>query len=250
MTRYLTPSKVALLALVSVYTDGVIPNSEIVSVLSFLISHLLPLDPSTNEAKADPKLHTVPIEEIETATLGLASSVPGRTVWDHFLKKIWQIDCVDALDEFFSTVSGLLVKKREEQVNDRDNGIVSESTSMRLSRSSPLGTFVRRAQLEFTRLQFHDAVALWKRFIKYRLPTYHVWAKRNPLENKATIDTNLVELEVDLASPLATVAYGNMNEDIDREIGMSNKDMERLLEFQIGEIQSIYHPYIYLSFSC
>lgn len=237
MSRYLTPSKIALLCLVSVYTEGVVPHSSVLHVLSFLVSCLSPLAPESGANSS------VSIADIEETLSGQASSVPGRSVWDLFLRKIWGIDSCDALELFFSDISALLAKTRDEQLRDRDNGLAPESAggSMRLSRCSPLGVFVRRAQLESTRLQFHDSVRLWKGFVKYRLPSYGAWARKNPAEEQATVDINLLELGLDVKSPLARVAYGNIeDEDEEQEVPfVSTKDVERLLEFQIGELQSM-----------
>ncbi|KAL1959613.1 hypothetical protein VTO42DRAFT_1648 [Malbranchea cinnamomea] len=244
MTRYLTPSKVALLALVTIYTDGAVPNSAIVPVLSFLVSHLLPLDYSA--LMKCPKLegvekdgdHTVPLKEFEQATAFLPSSIPGRTIWDILLTRLWAFDCFDTLDEFFSGLSDIVVKSREEQIRDRNHGIVSEPGRMRLGRASPLGTFVRRAQLEYTKIRFGDAVQLWRAFISYRMPTYKSWAKRNPSGAQAMVDANLASLGVELESPLARVVYGDLEEGNDIRMSLSAKDIERLLEFQVGQLQS------------
>ncbi|KAG5292406.1 anaphase-promoting complex protein [Histoplasma ohiense] len=243
MTRYLTPSRISLLALVSVYAEGVVPNSAIIPVLSFLVSHLLPPQPSTqhltsSNTTTQDSNHAIPIQDFEAATSSLASSIPGRTVWDLLLKKLWKLGCSDALDEFFAGILTMLTKTREDQINDRNNGIAPQTGRMMISRTSLLGMFVRRAHLEYTRLQFHDAVALWRGFIKYRLPTYQLWAKRNPLDSQIAVDVNLVELGLDLTSPLVKVVYGALEEGKDVEVGMSTRDIERLLDFQVGEMQS------------
>jgi anaphase-promoting complex subunit 5 len=240
MSRYLTPSKVALLCLASLYTDGVIPNTSAVSVLSFLVLQILPLgslDATSLSFKYD-KNHAVSIQEFEEALSVHSSSVPGRSVWDLFLKKLWALDCCDALEVFFGRVSSMLVKTREEQIRDRDNGILPQPGKMLLSRCSPLGVFVRRSRLEFTRLQFQDSVKLWKAFIKYRLPTYRAWARKNPADNQTPIDINLVALGLDGSSHLSQILYGNVEDDSDNEHSISTKDVERLLEFQVGEMQS------------
>lgn len=110
---------------------------------------------------------------------------------------------------------------------------------MKFSRSSPLGAFVRRTQLEFIRLQFHDAVGLWTHFVKYRMSTYKAWAKRNPADAQTTVDVNLVELGIGLTSPLGRVVYGDLEEKGEEDEGyVSTRDVERLLEFQVGEMQS------------
>ncbi|KAB8240399.1 anaphase-promoting complex subunit Apc5 [Aspergillus flavus] len=237
MSRFLTPSKVALLCLISIYTEGVIPNSSAVHVLSFLVASLSPLDADPSSSKNWKAQYSASITDLEGALSTHSSSIPGRTIWDLFLKKVWSIDSCDALEVFFSNVLDLLVKSREEQIRDRDNGLATELGCMRLSRCSPLGAFVRRAQLEFTRLQFHDSVKLWKGFVKYRLPTYHAWARRNPFGEQAMVDMNLLELGLDTGSQLAQVAYGNIEDDLEEDNYVSTKDVERLLEFQIGELQ-------------
>ena len=238
MSRFLTPSKVALLCLISIYTEGVIPNSSAVHVLSFLVASLSPLDADSGSSKDWKAQYSASITDLEGALSTHSSSIPGRSIWDLFLKQVWSIDSCDALEVFFSNVLDLLVKSREEQIRDRDNGLAPELGCMRLSRCSPLGAFVRRAQLEFTRLQFHDSIKLWKGFVKYRLPTYHAWARRNPFGEQAMVDVNLLELGLDTDSQLAQVAYGNI-EDLEEDGHVSTKDVERLLEFQIGELQSM-----------
>ncbi|KAL1999272.1 hypothetical protein VTN02DRAFT_4743 [Thermoascus thermophilus] len=241
MTRYLTPSKIALLCLVSIYAEGVIPTSSIVPILSFLVSHLFPLesgDPShlpTTRHGSD----AVAIDELNKILSAHASSVPGRSVWELFLRKIWSLDCCDALEVYFANISSVLVKTREEQVCDKENGVAPETRQMLLSRYSPLGSFVRRAQLEFTRLQFHDAVKLWESFIKYRLPTYLAWARTNTSDEITAIDANLIELGLHSRSHLAQVVYGNIEHCAEDNKGFSTKDVERLLEFQIGELQRV-----------
>jgi anaphase-promoting complex subunit 5 len=232
MTRYLTPWRISLLCLITVYTDGVVPNSSAIHVLSFLTSGLFPLDPADKQWEK----HYLPsITELEEVLSGHQSSVPGRTLWDLFLKKIWSLDSLDALEEFFSDVlPSLLSKTREQLMQDRDNGLAPEDEGMQLSRSSPLGAFVRRAYLEYTRLQFHDSVKLWSGFVKYRLPTYHMWARRNPYHEQAPIDVNLLESN----SYLSQVVYGNIEDDEEEEGVVSVKDAERLVEFQVGELQS------------
>ncbi|KAF9888439.1 Anaphase-promoting complex subunit 5 [Aspergillus nanangensis] len=241
MSRYLTPSKTALLCLISIYTDGVVPNSSAIDVLSFLVSCLSSLKPGSPRSPFDKweNQYSVSITDFEDALSTRPSSIPGRSVWDLFLRKVWSIDSCDALEDFFANVSDMLVKTREEQMRDRDNGLAPEVGCMRLSRCSPLGAFVRRAQLEFTRLQFHDSVKLWKGFVQYRLSTYRAWAKRNPSNEQSIVDINLPMLGLDTSSSLAQVAYGCVGDDAEDESYISTKDVERLLEFQIGELQRL-----------
>lgn len=235
MARYLTPWRISLLCLITVYTDGLVPNSSAIHVLSFLTASLFPPD------QADKQLNNrcLPtIAELEELLLGYESSIPGRTLWDLFLKKLWCLDSLDALEVFFDDVlPSLLSKTREQLIQDRDNGLAPDVEDMRLSRTSPLGMFVRRAYLEYTRLQFHDSVKLWSGFVRYRLPTYHMWARKNPHDEQAPVDINLLDHGLDPSSYLSRVVYGNIEEDSEDEGTVSVQDAERLVEFQVGELQ-------------
>src|SRR6185437_5146035 len=44
MSRYLTPAKIGLLALIELYTEGDVPSESTIPVLSFLTSHLIDSD--------------------------------------------------------------------------------------------------------------------------------------------------------------------------------------------------------------
>ncbi|KAJ5886432.1 uncharacterized protein N7473_009106 [Penicillium subrubescens] len=237
MTRYLTPWRISLLCLITVYTDGLVPNSSAIDVLSFLTAGLFPLDPADKQWEK----HYLPrITEIEEVLSGHESSVPGRSLWDLFLKKIWSLDSLDALEVFFNDeIPSLLTKTREQLIQDRDHGLAPENEGMRLSRSSPLGAFVRRAYLEYTRLQFHDSVTLWTGFVKYRLPTYNMWARRNASDKQDPVDINLNVHGFNSSAYLSHVVYGSIEDDEEDEGVVSVKDAERLIEFQVGELQRL-----------
>lgn len=233
----MTPSKIALLCLVTVYTDGSVSSSAIVQVLSFLLSHLFPLRPGVSlEANGADKAHTISISAFESATSSLQSDVPGRSVWDVILARLWKLDCANALEEFMDKLADIVQKPREKQLEDRAKQL-NPSRAL-LARTSPLGAFVRRARLEFTKLQFHDMLALWKSFVRYRMPTIHQLPKKNTKSVEEAVDVNLSMLGVSMSSPLARVTYGSLEDDVDTNCGISTLDMSRLLEFQVSEMQS------------
>ncbi|KAJ5884978.1 hypothetical protein N7495_009488 [Penicillium taxi] len=221
-----------------VYTDGTVPNSSALHILSFLTASLFALDPADKQWEQ----HYVPtITELEKLLSGHESSVPGRTLWDLFLKKMWHIDSLCALETFLDKgLLSLQVKTRQELIEERDNGIAPDNDAMRLSHTSPLGAFVRRSHLEFTRLKFDDLITLWTGFVKYRLPTYPKWARKNPSEDHGPIDVNHLTYGVDSGSALYQVVYGDVESDDEEENrGVSVKDAERLIEFQVTELQRL-----------
>lgn len=252
MARYLTPAKIGLLALIELYTESVVPTASAIPILSFIVSHLLPssLPKPHNTRYGAESSHgglnfIIPIEEFEKLLSAHPSAqVVGRSLWDLFLKKIWSIDSLDALHVFFERRSHLLVKTRDDVQRDADMGIPPPSQDMiLLSRTSPFGTFVRRAVLEFNRLKFHDALNLWKSFIAYRQPTLTMWRKRNPDAGHWSFDVVLQEGDEewgnDALETFSSVAYGSiLSQPGDSEGFASTDDVEKLLEFQIEQMQS------------
>lgn len=237
MSRYLTPPKISLLVLINLYCDSVVPSSATVPILSFIVSHLVPPATSNPSDRDAPKFVST-IENFENVTITHASSVPGRTLYDLFLKKLWAIDSFDALHSFFDDLSDLLVRTREQAEREAEAGISPPTDRILLSRVSPLGTFVRRAQLEFTRLQFHDASRLWMAFLKFKEPTAATWRKRNPSASATSFDVNLLSFDLEQSGLLLDVAYGPL-EDLDESSGLvSTDDVERILEFQTDRLQS------------
>ena len=240
MSRYLTPSKIGLLALVSLYVESSVPSTAIIPLLSFLVSHILPVNSaaSQNNSLLQSRHVTLTIEEFQKATISHVSGIPGRTIWDLLLDKLWKLNSFDALHSFFYNLSSLLQKTPEELQHHGNDGLNSTSNRMQLSRNSPIGLFVRRAQLEFTRLQFHDGITLWRKFVAYRAPTLPQWKRRNQAVDHMSFDANLKEENVDFGHRLTDVVYGGLAHDAEYDASISTEDVDKLLEYQIDQMQS------------
>lgn len=239
MSRYLTPSKIGLLALISLYTESVVPSAATIPVLSFLVSHILPVNStaSQNASSLQSSHVTLTIEDFQKATISHVSGIPGRTIWDLLLNKLWKLNSFDALHVFFDTLSSLLQKTTEEHQQSAEGGIESNRNHIGLSRASPTGSFVRRAQLEFARLQFHDGVTLWSNFVAYRASTLPQWKKRNQAAGHISFDANLQEEQLDLGDRLTDVVYGGLAHGAKQDASISTEDVEKLLEYQIDQMQ-------------
>ena len=238
MSRYLTPSKIGLLALVSLYTEPVVPSTAIIPLLSFIVSHVVPAEPSTSLTRVQHEELTSTIEAFQNATISLVSGIPGRTIWDLLLNKLWKINSLDALHEFFDSLASLLQKTPEETQRPGADSIDSKPNRMLLSRLSPLGAFVRRAQVEFTRLQFHDAISIWKGLIAYRAPTLAQWKKRNPTAGPTNFDVNLQAEHLGMEDRITSLAYGDPEGNVGKYTVVSTIDIEKLLDFQVERMQS------------
>lgn len=248
MPRFLTPAKIGLLALIELYTYAIVPTSATIPVLSFIIDQLLPSKSSSSNPTASESLSFLPsVKAFETllAAHPSASGVPGRTLWDYFLKKLWEIDSLDALHNFFDESSNLLVKARDEIKKDGEIGIPPPAPDMIvLSRTSPFGSFVRRAKVEFDRLPFSDSVSLWTSFVRWRQDTAAYWARRNGGLRRWTGDKALSEGEAqwgaEATEMFETIAYHDVLDGGRVEGSVSTDDVEKLLEFQVDQMQSMW----------
>ncbi|KAL8675261.1 MAG: hypothetical protein Q9168_000382 [Polycauliona sp. 1 TL-2023] len=163
-------------------------------------------------------------------------------MWDLLLKLLWTIDSLDALYVFFNELPLLLEKPVDGNTDTSDHLEHSQQKRMLFSRNSPLGAFVRRSQLEFTRLQFSDGSALWRSFIIYRAPTLAAWKRRNPAIGPYSYDSNLQAESIDPNRTLSTLVYGtlplnNSKDGMLKHGNTSTDDMEKLLEYQVSRMQ-------------
>ncbi|KAK4200260.1 putative anaphase-promoting complex subunit 5 [Triangularia verruculosa] len=262
MSRFLTPAKIGLLALIELYVEGAVPNDGIIPVINFLASNLIDCDvsqpannptPTDRWRKAESTLRlVVSIKDFETLLLPLsaADKLPGRRLWDRFLEKLWGIDSFHGLHEFFAAVPGLLCRTKEElrRFGLESEEEVQQGRRVKLGRNSPFGAFVRRANVEFVRLRFEGVTELWKVFVRYRQPTAGYWTRRHPqYGGRLSFDAVLMEGEPEWGGretdELAVVAYGKMllpvvgREGDGEALPVSTDDVEGLLEFQIEQIQ-------------
>lgn len=155
--------------------------------------------------------------------------MPGRTLLDLFLKNMWEMNSFDALHILFDNLGELLMTPPSGQEGEVQERIY-------LSKTSPLGVFVRRARLEFDRLQFEDTIALWSSFVRYRAPTAQ-WTKRLAGLAAAGIDAVVAEMGMREGDDVYEIAYGGLNEPDDSTQGVSLDDLDRILEFQLDRLQ-------------
>ena len=248
MSRYLNPSKLSLLALAWLYCTTDSPNSNfeeltpasLHSILRFIVSHILP-GTAENEARWE----ALRLSDFERILKDCPSSCwPGKSGWDIFLEKLWQdFQCLDDLYRFFKIFPyDVFEPTRAEQTrkeNDPELRDRPDLLAYPITRSSPLGVFVRRACLEFTRLQFDDTIKLWESFISYRAPTEAAWRRKHPEARDTSHSTSLLQqFGQKNDHPLNQKAYGHLEESTNGEVFASIDDVERLLEYQIEQLQS------------
>ncbi|KAI1778992.1 anaphase-promoting complex subunit 5-domain-containing protein [Hypoxylon cercidicola] len=252
MSRFINPAKIGLLALIELYIHKAVPTASIVEVLSFITSHLIDSDSLTSSS--DPESRWKRAEKTVSLVISIAdfekvlaphtaaSGIPGRSLWYAFLDRLWKIDSLHALHEFFDNCLSLLAKTKDQLRHDAELGIPAPGPEViLLARNSPFGAFVRRCQLEYTRLRFHDVSELWKDFVKYRQTTAVYYRKKTPSFQRLSFDHVLLSGENDWGKGVETVAsvtYGDMlRDDPNSTLPVSTDDIEKLLEFQIEQMQ-------------
>ncbi|KAL8691630.1 MAG: hypothetical protein Q9218_003185 [Villophora microphyllina] len=243
MSRYLTPPKIGLLAVINLYTSGVIPSSATIPILSYLSSHLLPVRSQSSAQDNEPSYSgfTVSIEQLQSATISHGSAIPGRTVWDLVLKQLWSINSLDVLHTFIDDLESLFEQSAGSSPAGDEDLASTQPKRMLLSANSPFGAFVRRTQLEFTRLQFHDATKLWKNLLIYRAPTLTFWKRRNPAAGIHSFDSNLEGSSLRGDGKIAGIIYAGLLGDVTNDVNDSTNDMENLFEYQIARMERLGH---------
>jgi anaphase-promoting complex subunit 5 len=239
MSRYLTPSKIALLALIRLYLDGTVPSSGIIPILSFLTAQLIPQSTAQDDRQAPLSIKSLSlsISDFETVTkpFEVARGMPGRFLYDALLDRLWSIDHLHALHAFFRELSAMLVDPHSTKNVAEE---AEEKPLMLLSRVSPLGIFVRRAQLEFTRLQFDDTVKLWVSYVQFRTPSEAAWRKRNPGARTNAFGSTLGMWDIGGNQSLEAIMYPSLRDGDSDGMELSTEDMERLFDFQLERLQS------------
>src|SRR5439155_4452236 len=160
--HFLTPSKIGLLALVILYTDGVLPTKSTIPFLNFVVKYILPPDTSSTSdgsaalssasSASKPASSVIALEDFQKALVVHHSIIPGRNMWDLFLKKLWEINSLDAMFLFFEGLPAMIAKTRQEKEQDAEQRLPPQDIKkMLVPRASPIGISVRRSHLEFTR---------------------------------------------------------------------------------------------------
>lgn len=254
MARYLAPSKIGLLVLIKIYLEGAVPSNAVVPVINFLATHTLDCNltspsptPADQWKRAENTIKlTLSIQHFEDLLTPFAAvdRLPGRSLWDRFLEKLWGLDSLHSLHEFFAQLPSILAKTKDEL---RDLAARGEEppSGVLLGRNSPFGVFARKVHVESTKLQFHHLAELWKMFVRYRQATAGYWKRRNPQHTRLSFDAVLQDGEHEWGAQtdeIAVAAYGNMllHGHHDALNSVSTDDIENLLEFQIEQAQRRY----------
>lgn len=232
MSRYLTPAKIGLLALTTLYCETDLSGSTATQLLLFVTSQICPPGRLDNDT---PSPAQAELSDFEDVLASLPSTFPGRSLFDAWLKRIWSIDSLHNFHSFFTSLDRYVAKPlSKDEVHAEDEASLPKVI---LSRVSPLGLFVRRARLEFTRIQFDEAVKLWLAFQQFRAPSKPAFQKRHSSASTHGDSFDTSELDLDKGSQSWTRSFPAPSHSLSDEL-LSEDDLDRILEIQLDKFQS------------
>ena len=162
MAQYLNPSKICLLAIAAVYCEGCVPPTATIAVLSLVNSQQLPVRPLTSHSgPGDRPRGIVELAEIKAVLDIHQCARSPKSLWEQYLAILHKISNIDMLFDFFASLKQLFVSR-----DDPDGAVL-----LVISKTSLLGGFVRRSQIEFEKLNFQDAIRLWESFTRFSSPS-------------------------------------------------------------------------------
>lgn len=178
MARYLTPTRVATLLLIELYRKQqfwTINDKATTTILALVARQCLP--DTEEEAQLSSIVDgrgIVDALDFVKPLVGLDASLPGRPWSSIVLYRIWSLHTVDQLHDLFESSCNLLASASP--TDSQPN----ETQAAAITRASPIGQFIRRCYVEFTRLQFAETIELWEAFLSFREPSKSQWAQQFP----------------------------------------------------------------------
>lgn len=232
MPRYLTPARICLLVLIRLYQSGQASTASSLQLLEFIARrtstvtqfdrHVL----DNQDALCSPE-----ISELAQKLQTCSSRVPGRSMYDVLLQGIWNLNGLDSLNTLIGQLRRITEPVPEDDdEEDQENNL---SDCQRITPSSPLGQFVRRCYVEFTRLQFADSLMLWNAFAAYRSTTKDEWARQNPEAAKRFSGSDPLADMSPISGSLAVSGPGSST------LNTSTVDTDILLGFAIHQLQKV-----------
>ena len=205
------------------------PTDATIPVLSLITSQQLPIRAVSGRSASSARPRgIVELDEIRNVLAKFSSTTTSRNLWEGYHNVLSQISNLDALFNFFSSLKQVLGATAPHE----------QSTPLVLSKTSLVGSFVRRSQLEFEKLSFQDVVELWQSFRRFTSAF---------LKRPSSPEDELESADVACGGRIAQVlgqpgeSYCLNNHSLDDSSQVSSQDAERLLEAQHQQMREIEH---------
>ena len=171
MSRYLSPARLYLLALIELYITGESSTDDGLQILDYITGQLNVFSEISSSGVHNSRRHfSHAIASFGSQFQRWRSRIPGRNMYDALLERVWEFDGFDSFHSLFSKMQSVV----------QPSNLDIETSLVKISRSSPIGQFIRRCYIEFTRLNFADSRTLWLDFEAYREPSFDEWSTKHP----------------------------------------------------------------------
>lgn len=211
MARYLTPAKICTLIVVESYLQNR-ENPESDAKLLGLITQQLHPARDHQESDGPPENASA----FAASLSSIPSNFPGRTHYDDFVHAAWTTADLDQLHHLFDRLYGILTPEDPEE--------------RKVTPASPIGHFIRRCNVEWTRLRFADSLALLNAYKSYIESTWESWARHQPeaAQAYASKDSNADSVPVAISGVLSSEAPIISSDDIDIALSTSIHSLQKL----------------------
>lgn len=211
MARYLTPAKICTLIVVESYLQTRDDPDADAKLLDLITQQLFPITDSVKSVgpPEDAASFAAPLNDIP-------DNFPGRTRYDSFAHAAWSTADLDQLHLLFDRIYTILTPEDPDE--------------RKITPASPIGHFIRRCNVEWTRLRFADSLALLNAYKSYIASTWETWARTQPeaASMHASKDSNRDSVPGALSSASSTSAPAISSDDIDLALGASIHSLQKL----------------------
>ncbi|KAM0718071.1 hypothetical protein Q7P37_006403 [Cladosporium fusiforme] len=223
MARYLTPAKICTLILVESYLQNREDPESDVKLLEIITEQLIENTGNTScsrESHSKTSVENIAGPPQDASNLAaplssIPSNFPGRTHYDDFVQTAWTVADLDQLHRLFDRAFAILTPENPEE--------------RKVTPASPIGHFIRRCNVEWTRLRFADSLALLNAYKSYIATTWSSWARTQPEAAKSYVSRDTGQDSVPLPVPAASSATAPMisNDDIDIALSISIHTLQK-----------------------
>lgn len=245
MSRYLTAGKLGLLMVVAIYCDGWAPKDGTIPVLSFITSRLAPELAEADKSGINSKSNgSLTLEDFKNTLKPFQKYPNAANLWEVFVIEAWRTRDLDELFEFFRKLPELFSHRKPPIIPLSDAPV----QQVCLLKTSMIGTFVRRAVLEFDRLSFQETVSLWQSYEAFRKPTTVSNPNLSQISDDSELSWDFQKVNFDSEGRISALLNRNRDDSLTDCLNTSSSDVEKLLKFQIDKIQSSWARFCMLSF--
>lgn len=235
VVKFLTPYKVALVAVILLYCDGVMPPMSKMTIMRHIVQFI---DPQQHDdAETYSLLLDNDLSQLDTIMGSLESKISGLSMFDLLLDFLFRLSSLDSLHSFMLEINDYLITGDEKHQGEDEPkiAIAEEKGIYLLKESSLLGAYCKRCYLEFEGLSFQAVIQLWQ-----SLEAFRSWYDSRWKIRKSVIES--LKGQIELSTDVVT------EEDPEEDPGflqsllpeppltrsIAGENLEAMLEFQIG----------------